>query len=273
MAPSSDVALHKGSVGTVLIDGDRVQPRDRSERSGGAWQSATYGPGPTLRQLGRRGGATTTIRNGGRLLVQGENAFVRVSRDSSGVSPDPDTGPINQPSVVRIESGGRMEIDGKNAQMVIGDSGPAADGLVTVTGHGSLLSVTGAGNSLVVGDDGGKGRLDVYGGGSVRYEELIVGANGVANTSEQEDVTEAIKEVVADLLPPNRVDVTTQTEVPGETQERAGEEEGVGTDEEEATTEDDAGEEDEEDEEDSEEASGAGDSGEEETEELPMCAA
>ena len=273
--PAFQLARDKGSVGTLLIDGAEsalrvIQTAPATYHPGG---SGIVSPGPYA-WLGRRGGGTTTVRNGGTFLVRGEEAYVGVSRDSlNPYFPDVNTTPIHQQSVVNIESGGRMEIDGKDAQMVIGDSGPAADGLVTVTGHGSLLSVTGAGNSLVVGDDGGKGRLDVYGGGSVRYEELIVGANGVANTSEQEDVTEAIEEVVADLLPPNRVDMTTQTEVPGETQERAGEEEGVGTDEEEATTEDDAGEEDEEDEEDSEEASGAGDSGEEETEDLPMCAA
>ena len=207
---------------------------------------------------------------------------MRVSRDSLYLpSSDPDTGPINQQSVVRIESGGRLEVDGEDAQMVIGDAGPAADGLVTVTGPGSLLSITGAGNRLVVGDDGGKGRLDVYGGASVRFQELIVGVNGVTRISEQEEVTQAIKGVVADILPPSPADAATETETPGETQERAGEDEGTGTDEEEATGEEDAGEEDEEgedeedeeDEEDGEETSGAGESSEEETEELPMCPA
>ena len=278
--PQFDVARNKGSVGTLLIDGagsslEIIQTGPARHGNPNVWA------GPTA-HLGRRGGGTTTIRNGGSLLVRGENALVRVSRASLGAFPEPDTGPINQQSVVRIESGGRLEVDGEDAQMVIGDAGSSADGLVTVTGPGSLLSVTGAGNSLVVGDDGGKGRLDVYGGGRVRYESLIVGANGVTNISEQEEVREAIEDVVADLLPPNLADETTQTEVPGETQERAGEDEsedeGVGTEEEETTGEDESGEgeqdeENEEDEEGSEEASGAGESSEEETEELPMCPA
>ena len=278
--PNLHIARNKGSVGTVLIDGEGSSLE--VIQNGPAVHGNRYVWAGPAAQLGRRGGATTTIRNGGKLLVRGEGAFVRVSRDSFfPLGPDPDTGPIDQPSVVRIESGGRMEVDGEGAEMVIGDSGSAADGLVTVHGRGSLLSITGAGNRLVVGDDGGKGRLDVYGGASVRFQELIVGVNGVTRISEQEEVTQAIKGVVADILPPSPADAATETETPGETQERAGEDEGTGTDEEEATGEEDAGEEDEEgedeedeeDEEDGEETSGAGESSEEETEELPMCPA
>ena len=129
---------------------------------------------------------TTVIRNGGRLLVRGESAYVVVSRDTVNPnSPDPDAGPIDQRSTVDIESGGRMEIEGANALLVVGDAGRAADGVFIVSGPGSMLSLTGAGNRIVVGDDGGRGRLEVRDGGRAVYARLVTGANGYSNLPEE----------------------------------------------------------------------------------------
>ena len=140
--PQFDIARNKGSVGTLLIDGagsslEVIQNGPAVHGNPDVWA------GPTA-QLGRRGGGTTTIRNGGTFRVRGESAFVRVSRDAIYTTgPDPDAGSIDQQSVVNIESGGRMEIDGERAWLAIGDSGPAADGVVTVTGSSSSLVTRG----------------------------------------------------------------------------------------------------------------------------------
>ena len=241
--PLFDIARHKGSVGTLLIDG-AGSSLEIIQNGPAVPGSRDIFPGPAA-QLGRRGNATTIIRNGGRLLAQGESAFVRISLDGIYERfPDPDTGPINQRSVVRVESGGRMEIRGERATLVIGDSGPAADGTLIVTGQGSMLILTGAGNRLVVGDDGARGRLELRDGGTARYATLVVGASGRTNLLTSEGVVQAVDALVDDILPPEEI-------VPQPV--------------------------DEDDDEDTEEAAaGLGESGEsaaEEPEELPMCPA
>ena len=265
-SPILVVARHKGSAGTLVIDGEGSL-LEVIQSAPAVQGNPHVAPGPRL-LLAWRGDGTTTIRNGGRLLVRGESAFVQVSRDSIFQRiTDPDTGPINQASVVRIESGGRMEVDGEGAGMVIGDSGPGADGTVTVTGAGSVLVLTGAGNRLVVGDDGGRGRLEVRDGGAARYGELVVGANGTTNLSvseeeppaqeSEEEAQEEIDAVTTDILPEPDVtlviDEAFEPEVAGEQGE--------------------GGEDDDEEEDESGEALGVDEGDEEEQEELPMCAA
>ena len=170
--PEFQLARNKGSIGTLLIDG--AGSSLELIQNGPAVRGDPYVlPGPTA-QLGRRGSGTTTIRNGGKLLVRGEDALVRVSRDSVTIYSDPDTGPIDQRSVVNVLSGGRMEVTGGNARLVIGDSGPAADGAVTVSGAGSTIAVTGTNNRIVVGDEG-TGALTVEGGAGVTAARIIVG--------------------------------------------------------------------------------------------------
>ena len=88
--------------------------------------------------------------------------------------PDPDTGPIDQRSVVNVLSGGALEVDGAGASFVIGASSPAADGSVTVSGAGSTLTVKGADSVTLVGDVG-TGALAVGSGGSVTAERIVVG--------------------------------------------------------------------------------------------------
>ena len=181
--PEFQIARNKGSVGRLVIDG-----------AGSSLEVIQNGPavhgnphvsaGPSV-VLGRRGAGTTVIRNGGRLLVQGESAFVQVSRDSLyEAHPDPDAGPIDEQSTVDIAAGGQMEIQGEGARFMIGDGGPAADGVVIVTGSGATLSLVGADNVIVVGDDEGTGRLEVRDGGVVVYGELVVGPRGHTNLPE-----------------------------------------------------------------------------------------
>ena len=181
--PEFQIARNKGSVGRLVIDG-----------AGSSLEVIQNGPavhgnphvsaGPSV-ALGRRGAGTTVIRNGGRLLVQGESAFVQVSRDSLyEAHPDPDAGPIDEQSTVDIAAGGQMEIQGEGARFMIGDGGPAADGVVIVTGSGATLSLVGADNVIVVGDDEGTGRLEVRDGGVVVYGELVVGPRGHTNLPE-----------------------------------------------------------------------------------------
>ena len=250
--PAFQLARYKDSVGTLLIDGDGSS-LEVIQNARAVHGNPDVPPGPLV-QLGRRGGGTTTIRNGGRLLVRGEHAYVQVSQDSIWERyPDPDPGPIHQQSVVRIESGGRMVLDGAGARLVIGDGGPAADGVVTVTGPGSALVLTGAGNRLVVGDEG-RGRLDVRDGGTALYGELVVGAMGTTNFSTAQELQEEVDAIVDDLLP--------------ERQGRAGDDGGAETGDEESREDEDDEEEDE-----SEETAGVDEGGEEEQEELQMCPA
>ncbi len=171
--PEFQLARDKGSVGTLLIDG-AGSSLEVIQNGPAVHGVPNFFPGPAA-QLGRRGSGTTTIRNGGKLLVRGEDAFVRVSRDSVSPNvPDPDDGSINQRSVVNVLSGGRMEVTGENARLVIGDSGPAADGAVTVSGAGSTIAVTGDGNRIVAGDEG-TGALTVEGGAGVTAARIVVG--------------------------------------------------------------------------------------------------
>ena len=177
--PGFQVARHKGSTGTLLIDGSGSS-LEVIQDSPAVFGNPQVASGPYV-QLGIRGGGTTTIRNGGRLLVQGEQASVRISRgsvSSTSLSPDPDTGPIDQQSVVAIQSGGAIEVDGEGARFVIGDSGPSADGVVTVTGSGSTLTTTGTDNGIRVGDEG-TGTLEVLDGGLVETLSFQVGHSGV----------------------------------------------------------------------------------------------
>ena len=277
--PALQIARNKGSVGTVIVDGPGSS-LEVIQNGPAVHGNPNVASGP-FAQLGRRGGGTTVIRNGGRLLVRGESAFVRVSQDSTfSQLPDPDPGPINQQSVVRIESGGRLEIDGAGAQLVIGDSGPAADGVVTVSGPGSVLSLTGAENRLVVGDDGGRGRLDVYAGGSATYGELVIGARGVVNISSSKELQDVIDAVVGELLPPQDAVAgpgeSSESEDADETEGRTGEGDNAREEGEQQETGDDEetnDEEAEEDDEEGEETAGVGERGDEEQEELPMCPA
>ncbi len=177
--PGFQMARNKGSTGTLLIDGPGSS-LEVIQDSPAVFGNPRVSAGPFV-QLGRRGGGTTTIRNGGRLRVQGEQAFVGISKDSvssTSSSPDPDTGPIDQQSVVAIQSGGAIEVDGEGARFVIGDSGPAADGVVTVTGSGSTLTMTGTDNEIRVGDRG-TGTLEVLDGGLVETLKFDVGLSGV----------------------------------------------------------------------------------------------
>ena len=204
--PQFDLARNKGSAGTLLIDG-AGSSLEVIQDAPAVHGNPNVFPGPTV-QLARRGGGTTTVRNGARLVVRGESAIARVSRDSSVSDPDP--GPIDQRSVVHIESGGRMEVEGENASLVIGDSGPAADGEVVVTGPSTVLVLSGTGNRIVVGDDGGTGVLEAHDGSAVRYAELIVGENGTTNVSAPDEVRERADAVTGEVLPAR--DLATQEE-------------------------------------------------------------
>ena len=187
--PGFTLARFKGSVATLLIDGagsslEVIQNAPATLHPLG--DDFVY-RGPFI-WLGRRGSGTTTVSNGGSLQIKGENAFVGVTRSSvNQFSSEPDTNPVNQRSVVRVESGGRVEIDGKDARMVIGPSGASVDSEVIVTGPGSVLELSGTGNRLVVGDNGGSGRLEAHNGGAVRYGELVVGMYGSTNVTAPEE--------------------------------------------------------------------------------------
>ena len=230
--PGLQLARHKGSAGTLLIDGEGSLVEIVQEAPA-VHGNPQVSPGP-FAYLARRGGGTTTIRNGGRLVVRGESGFVQVSRDSFNEEyPDPDTGPIDQSSVVRVESGGRIEIDGEDASMVVGGSGPAADGDVTVTGSGSTLALSGTGNRIVVGDEGGTGRLEVLDGAAARFGELVVGINGTTNLSTSDAVQEEIDEILDEILPEEEGQAEEEDEEDEESEETAESGEGEEQDEEE----------------------------------------
>ena len=181
--PEFQIARNKGSVGRLVIDG--AGSSLEVIQGGPAVDGNPYvSAGPWV-ALGRRGAGTAIIRNGGTLLVQGENAIVRVSYDALfEPSPDPDSGPIDQRSTVDVAAGGRMDIHGEGARLVIGGGGPAADGVLNVSGSGAALSLAGTESLIVVGEDEGRGRLEVRDGGTAHYLRLVQGANGYTNLPE-----------------------------------------------------------------------------------------
>ena len=192
--PGFHLARNKGSVGTLLIDGENSSLEVIQEGPAGE-----YGPHVAL---GRRGRGVATIRNGGRLLLQGERASLDVSRDSVNPDfPDADTGSIDEHSTVNIHSGGRLEVSGERAHLIVGNAGPAADGEVIATGRGSMIIVSGDGNRLVVGDDGARGLVEVRDGAAARFGELVVGPNGSTNLSVSELAQREINEIVGEILP------------------------------------------------------------------------
>ena len=174
------IASRRGSVARIVIDGEGsglevIQDGPAVPGHANVWA------GPTA-VLGRRGTGSVTIRNGGRLLVQGESALVLVSRDAELPNrPDPDSDPVDQRSTVDILGGGRLEVHGDGAGIIIGDGGANADGAISVSGSGTTLSLLGVGNVIVVGDDEGMGRLEVRDGGVAVYERLETGTNGYTN--------------------------------------------------------------------------------------------
>ena len=177
------IASRWGSVARIVIDGEGsglevIQDGPAVPGHANVWA------GPTA-VLGRRGTGSVTVRNGGRLLVQGERALVLVSRDAELPNrPDPDSDPVDQRSTVDILGGGRLEVRGDGASIIIGDGGANADGTINVSGAGSALSLLGIDNLIVVGDDEGMGRLDVRDGGTAYFLRLVQGANGHANLPE-----------------------------------------------------------------------------------------
>ena len=262
--PEFEIARHEGSVGMLLIDGagsslEVMQSAPAVEGDPLVW------PGPVA-VLGRRGGGNTILRNGGRLVVQGERASVQVSQHT--VFPeDSNIGAIDQQSVVRIESGGRMAVDGAQAFLVLGDDAPGADGVIIVTGAGSTLSVTGASNRLIVGDEG-TGRLETRDGGVVVYGELVVGSRGHTNLPEDTapedeagpvdapEVTDDILSTLPDEAAPGGSDAVAEEIL---TEDADAEEDG-----------DQESKDDEDEEETGEDADGAGEDTEEQ-EALPAC--
>ena len=249
--PGFTLARNKGSVGTLLIDGAGSSLEVIQTAPANFSKPSLTSPGPYV-WLGRRGGGTTTIRNGGRLLLRGESAFAGVSRgDVSPLFPDSDTGPINQRSVVNVLSGGRMEITGEGARFTIGRGGPSADGVVTVIGVGSTITVTGDGNALVVGNQGA-GRLVIENGARVTAGRIFVGAGGSVdfNVAGDPEVLESVDENTGAVLA-----VRTQEEPPPEP---------AGEEEEDESPEEEGGE---------PAGPGSGESGEEDREEIPMCPA
>ena len=192
--PFFHLARNKGSVGTLLIDGEGSSLE--------VIQNGPAGDYDPSAALGRRGRGMTTIRNGGRLLVQGEGASIDVSRDSFNPDfPDSDTGSIDQSSNVNIHSGGRIEVIGERAHFIVGNGGPAADGEVIATGRGSMIIVSGDPNRLIVGNDGARGLVEVRDGATARFGELLVGPNGSTNLSVSDLAQREINEIVGEILP------------------------------------------------------------------------
>ena len=180
--PGFTLARNKGSVGTLLIDGAGSSLEVIQTAPANFSRPNVTSPGPYV-WLGRRGGGTTTIRNGGRLLVRGESAWARVSRgDVNPDIPDSDTGSIDQRSVANVLSGGRMEVTGEGALLEIGTGGPSADGAVTVSGPGSRIATAGTDNRIFVGDEG-TGVLEVLDGGLVETLRFDVGRSGVGRAT------------------------------------------------------------------------------------------
>ena len=235
--PEFQIARNKGSVGRLVIDG--AGSSLEVIQSGPAVDGNPYvSAGPWV-ALGRRGAGTAIVRNGGTLLVQGENAIVRVSLDALfEPSPDPDPGPIDQRSTVDIAAGGRMDIHGEGARLIIGGGGPAADGVLNVSGSGAALSLVGTESLIVVGEDEGRGRFEVRDGGTVHYLRLVQGANGYTNLPEvgasavdADSTTDEILAALPDDAAAGGEDSVSDEESRGEEEEEGAESAGEAGDE------------------------------------------
>ena len=294
-SPIFHLARNRGSVGELLIDGTGSRLEVVQDQAG-PQPARGSGPGVTL---GRRGRGVTTIGNGGTLVLRGEQGYVNVSRDAVNPDfPDADTGSVGPRSVVNIRSGGRLEVDGGTgpAWIIIGNSPgtwQGSDGVVTVSGPGSAITLAGAAESLlIVGRGEGRGRLEVSDGAAVPgAAQRVVGPNGVVEGLDtappevvQPEADEVQREVATstdDLITLVDQDATPAGEefsdpgVGDDAQEASGEqgdtrdegEEGAGT--EDGGSEGDDGEDDEG--EEVAEAAGTGDREEPPAEEFPMC--
>jgi T5SS/PEP-CTERM-associated repeat protein len=167
--PGFQIAREAGSLGTVLVDNATINiiqtaPADPANDVWGPWL-----------QVGRSGEGHMTIQNGGVVSLTGENAFVHVSRGNTDEFSNPVDAPVLAQSTLTIQSGGQLLVDGAGgyAGMNIGREANG-DGLVTVDGTGSLLSLSGVdadgfGAFLTVGRDGA-GALEVLNGASVTID-------------------------------------------------------------------------------------------------------
>ena len=308
-SPLFHLARNRGSVGELVIDGAGSRLEITQDDAGPQLRRG-HGPGVAL---GRRGRGVTTISNGGALVLRGAQGYVNVSRDVVNPDfPDDDRGSVGPQSVVDIRSGGRLEVDGGTgpAWIFIGNSGDTyqgSNGVVTVSGPGSAITVAGTDESaLYVGVREGRGRLVVSDGATVPgAAQRFVGSNGalvgldtsLEDTPSPEDVQEEVADLAGDILPdldtapagdestePAAGDGAQAVGEPGDRDgdhaagdedESAGAEESAGDDGSEGgeEAEEDDDEDDEDDGDGSTVATGTGEREEPPAEELPMCPA
>ncbi|MGH6932431.1 MAG: beta strand repeat-containing protein, partial [Dongiaceae bacterium] len=150
---SLQIAREVGSTGTVLVSGagstisivqdPLVNP---DEEAGEA--------GPFM-QVGRAGQGNLTISNDGLVELIGQESFFTVSRGNADEFANPQDVPILDQSVLTIASGGDLVINSQGSFTTL-EIGVLAngDGLATVTGEGSSISISGAFVNLTVGDQG-----------------------------------------------------------------------------------------------------------------------
>ena len=75
---------------------------------------------------------------------------------------------------MNVLSGGAIELSGDAATLIVGNGGPSADGVVSVSGSGSTLTTRGTDNRVIVGDEG-TGECRVLDGGLIDTLWLEVG--------------------------------------------------------------------------------------------------
>jgi len=188
--PFIDVGRQQGGQGVLFVDGV------------GSELSIIGAPGafslPGL-VVGREGPGTAEVTGGGRIALEGSNAFL-----IAGLLP----GSIG---IVAVDGGGsRVELIGDQAEVTIGSEGNGilsisgggelvvdptgqvvagtvlgGEGVIAVTGDGSLLD---AGSFLGIaatpfGNTQGTATLNVSGDADVRADEIVVGANGTVNVT------------------------------------------------------------------------------------------
>jgi T5SS/PEP-CTERM-associated repeat protein len=180
--PAVSIARNKGSVGVLEVDGSGSTLNIKLTGSSSDFDpGTTSGPelllGSGSSTAGGGGAALAAVSNGGVINIDGEDAFLGI-----GLGRDLSTGEFGDQSILRIESGGQVNLTSvgytAGAFVSVGHNG-TGDGQLYVTGATSQLNLTssiaeasdatGYGAFLNIGRDG-QGYLSVTDGGSITIQ-------------------------------------------------------------------------------------------------------
>lgn len=179
--PGLNIGDEPGSDGSVTVAGLGSRLEIQQAASAEQW-------GPYL-YVGRAlGNGELTIRDDGVVRVRGEGAHVRVAEARPSEAESADDASLAGSGTLTVESGGKLRIVDPSQHnwggLTLAKGEPNADGDVTVTGNGSLISVRkqSAGGAIQVGQDGtgtmkiaNGGRVELWSGADAGFPQMNVG--------------------------------------------------------------------------------------------------